>query len=179
MVPHPSSGISDETSSLLHSCNGDMGSPPPNDIENGYGTPQRKNKVERSATPETVTLSTYEVSNDDDETHDNETINKRHLWLLPFFVNIFLACASFSIVMPSLAPYILDIGAPLAFLPWVVSSYSVGEMFGSVAIGHYYEHATKTYKTLGRGPKLSMMICIQMHTQPLVNTIQINRTLNL
>ena len=64
--------------------------------------------------------------------------------------------------MSSLTPYILDIGAPLAFLPWVVSSYPVGQMFGSIVIGYFYEYATKTYETIGRGPRLSMMLCISL-----------------
>jgi hypothetical protein len=82
-----------------------------------------------------------------------------HSWLVPFFVNIFLACASFSIVMPSLAPYLLQIGAPLSFLPWVVSSYSIGEMIGSAAIGLFYEYATKTCRVEGRGPRISLLLC--------------------
>lgn len=83
-------------------------------------------------------------------------------WLLPFFVNIFLSCASFSIVMPTLPSYMLDMKAPLAFLPWVVSSYSLGEMLGSLLIGMFYEHATKNFKTVGSGPRVSMMLCIGM-----------------
>jgi MFS family permease len=82
-----------------------------------------------------------------------------HSWLMPFFVNIFLACASFSIVMPSLAPYLFQIGAPLSFLPWVVSSYSIGEMIGSATIGLFYEHATKTCQVEGRGPRISLLLC--------------------
>ncbi len=83
-----------------------------------------------------------------------------HTWLIPFFINIFMACASFSIVMPSLAPYILEIGASLSFLPWVVSFYSVGEMIGSIIIGYFYEFATKKFQTLGRGPRISIMLSI-------------------
>jgi hypothetical protein len=91
----------------------------------------------------------------------NESIraNKEHTWLIPFFVNIFLACASFSIIRPSLAPYLLQIGAPLSFLPWVVSLYSVGEMMGSASIGIFYEYATRTYKVEGRGPRVSLLMC--------------------
>lgn len=85
---------------------------------------------------------------------------EEHTWLIPFFINIFMACASFSIVMPSLAPYILEIGAPLSFLPWVVSFYSVGEMIGSIFIGYFYEFATKEFRTPGRGPRLSIILSI-------------------
>ncbi len=132
------------------------------DVENGYGASDAKSDT---GTSETCSSSSDNVAlsvDDEGQTDDSSTTTtaKRHSWLLPFFVNIFLACASFSIVMPSLTPYLLDIGASISFLPWVVSSYSVGEMFGSVAIGHYYEYATKTYTTIGRGPRMSMLLCI-------------------
>eukprot|EP00956_Cyclotella_meneghiniana_P018560 scaffold30993_cov50-Cyclotella_meneghiniana.AAC.4 len=81
--------------------------------------------------------------------------HKHHSWLIPFLVNIFLSCASFSIVQPSLAGYLNQIGAPLSCLPWVVSLYSIGEMLGSVAIGSFYEYAVKSFKVLGRGPRCS------------------------
>mmetsp|Transcript_15197 Transcript_15197/g.36480 ORF Transcript_15197/g.36480 Transcript_15197/m.36480 type:complete len:508 (+) Transcript_15197:198-1721(+) len=157
------SGKANETSSLLSSRKSSMADALAN-VEDGYGSPDgKKNKDggrgDGYATSDTGSSSTNVASNDDGESPEEERANKRHTWLLPFFVNIFLACASFSIVMPTLTPYILDIGAPLAFLPWVVSSYSVGEMLGSVLIGYYYEYATKTFETVGRGPRSSMMLC--------------------
>lgn len=113
-----------------------------------------------SCSTTTTTIMTNGSSSDDDESQrSGEIVEKRHSWLLPFFVNIFFACASFSIVMPSLSPYLLEVGAPMSCLPWAVASYSVGEMIGSVAIGSFYEFATKTY-ALGRGPRLSMIMCI-------------------
>lgn len=93
------------------------------------------------------------------EPKSNHTEDEVHTWLVPFFINIFLACASFSIIMPSLAPYILEIGAPLSLLPWVVSCYSVGEMVGSSSIGVFYEYATRTFKVEGRGPRTSLLLC--------------------
>ena len=141
--------------------------PPRNDVESGYGTSEVHDA--KSGAKSGDNCSGYPNSSDtcssltnDHESQEGDIINHIHSWMLPFFVNIFLACASFSMVRPSLAPYILDIGAPLAFLPYVVSSYSVGEMLGSVALGHFYEYATKTYETVGRGPKLSMMICLSL-----------------
>eukprot|EP00581_Thalassiosira_minuscula_P018614 CAMPEP_0183733914 /NCGR_PEP_ID=MMETSP0737-20130205/42400_1 /TAXON_ID=385413 /ORGANISM="Thalassiosira miniscula, Strain CCMP1093" /LENGTH=521 /DNA_ID=CAMNT_0025967281 /DNA_START=168 /DNA_END=1733 /DNA_ORIENTATION=+ len=125
-----------------------MNPPLDDNIEHGY------------ATSETCSSSNLTSNDDNDEDGEDDSENRSESWMIPFFVNIFLACASFSIVMPSLAPYILDIGAPLVFLPWVVSSYSIGEMFGSVAIGYMYEVLTKTCKTAGRGPRWSMMLCI-------------------
>ncbi|KAL7456636.1 hypothetical protein ACHAWC_010857 [Mediolabrus comicus] len=106
------------------------------------------------------TVNTGESSNDEESqrSEDGSIMEHNHTWLIPFFVNIFLACASFSIVMPSLSPYLLEVGASMSCLPWAVASYSVGEMIGSVAIGTFYEHATKTY-ALGRGPRISLIMC--------------------
>ena len=98
----------------------------------------------------------------DKQYKNNNTIQskkQKHSWLIPFFANIFLACASFSIIRPSLAPYLLQIGAPISYLPWVVSSYSVGEMLGSATIGLFYEYAVRTFKVEGRGPRYSLLMC--------------------
>jgi len=168
----------DETSSLLSNDIATVmkSSSPLDNIELGYGTSNDAatdlisdtKTIISTSTSETCSSTTDEVvvsSNaDEDNTPEDDDIivNKRHKWLLPFFINIFLACASFSIVMPSLTSYILHINAPLDFLPWVVSTYSAGEMFGSVLIGHYYEYATKTYRTMGFGPKSSLMICMSL-----------------
>ena len=192
MIPKSSSIISnaDERSSLLaRDVTATMdatASPTLESIEQGYGTQDGKgnvggaiyitsdaNSVEginSKATSDTVSSitnvtnveSSTTITAEESQEVNKATFNKKHTWLIPFFINIFLACASFSIVMPTLTAYILHINAPLAFLPWVVSSYSAGEMFGSVVIGHYYEYATKTYDRLGSGPKLSMMLCLSL-----------------
>jgi len=117
-----------------------------------------------TASSSEITISTSinggsSSSNDEESQCSDEVMETRHSWLLPFFVNIFLACASFSIVMPSLSPYLLEVGASMHYLPWAVASYSVGEMIGSVAIGSFYEFATLKF-ALGRGPKWSMIISI-------------------
>lgn len=177
-----SSDLVDELSSLLSSQYTDtaaaMGSPL-DSIENGYGTSTANDTDTKSesgiisyATSETTCASSISAANvvsstlstiaDEEDTNNDTTETKQHTWLIPFFINIFLACASFSIVMPSLTVYILHCNAPLDFLPWVVSAYSIGEMIGSVAIGHYYEYATKTYDRLGHGPKLSLMLCMSL-----------------
>lgn len=171
MLPQSSATVgsdADERSTLLptrrSSSDGVEMEPTLDTIEAGYGASEKCSGYATSDTSSSLTNdpeSSSKVGEADEESpSDEERIARRHTWLLPFFANIFLACASFSIVMPSLAPYILDIGAPLAFLPWVVSSYSVGEMFGSVAIGHFYEYSAKTFETPGRGPRVSMMLCI-------------------
>jgi len=167
----------DETSSLLSNDIATVmkSSSPLDNIELGYGTSNDAatdlisdtKTIISTSTSETCSSTTDEVvissnADEDNTPEDDDIINKKHKWLLPFFINIFLACASFSIVMPSLTSYILHINAPLDFLPWVVSTYSAGEMFGSVTIGHYYEYSTKTYRTIGLGPKSSLMICMSL-----------------
>eukprot|EP00573_Skeletonema_grethae_P011799 CAMPEP_0201700996 /NCGR_PEP_ID=MMETSP0578-20130828/30856_1 /ASSEMBLY_ACC=CAM_ASM_000663 /TAXON_ID=267565 /ORGANISM="Skeletonema grethea, Strain CCMP 1804" /LENGTH=534 /DNA_ID=CAMNT_0048188201 /DNA_START=42 /DNA_END=1646 /DNA_ORIENTATION=- len=107
----------------------------------------------------TSTQAESSSSNDEESQRSDEVMEMRHSWLLPFFVNIFLACASFSIVMPSLSPYLLEVGASMSYLPRAVASYSIGEMVGSIAIGSFYEYATQTF-ALGRGPRVSIIMCI-------------------
>lgn len=107
----------------------------------------------------TSTQAESSSSNDEESQRSDEVMKMRHSWLIPFFVNIFLACASFSIVMPSLSPYLLEVGASMSYLPRAVASYSVGEMVGSIVIGSFYEYATRTF-ALGRGPRVSMIMCI-------------------
>ena len=118
-----------------------------------------KTKSTASSSEVTLATSTESPSNDEESQHSDEIIIKQHSWLFPFFVNIFLACASFSIVTPSLSPYLLEVGASMSYLPWAVASYSIGEMIGSIAIGSFYEYATQTF-ALGRGPRQSMIISI-------------------
>ncbi len=56
-------------------------------------------------------------------------------WTTIFFTNVFFACISFSIVMPSLYLYLSSMGASPSFYALVVAIYSVGEAFGSMALG--------------------------------------------
>lgn len=83
----------------------------------------------------------------------------RRGWLPTFFFNIFFACVGFSIIMPSLAPYLMNMGASLAFLPWVVSVYAIGEMIGSVMFGWLYERLVDRLAG-GAGPRAAMLSCI-------------------
>ena len=133
----------DETTSLLRADN--------------MGTKSKKSTAASSE----ITISTLaeSPSNDEESQHSDEVMKKRYTWMLPFFVNIFLACASFSIVMPSLSPYLLEVGASMSYLPRAVASYSIGEMIGSVAIGSFYEYTTRAF-ALGRGPRISMIMSI-------------------
>lgn len=46
-----------------------------------------------------------------------------------FYFNVFFACVSFSIIMPSLSPYLERCGAgDPTYLAWVVCIYSIGEV---------------------------------------------------
>jgi MFS transporter, ceroid-lipofuscinosis neuronal protein 7 len=56
-------------------------------------------------------------------------------WKAVLFVSVFLSCVSFSVVMPSLWPYLRVLGANQQFLAWVVAAYSIGEAIGAVLFG--------------------------------------------
>ena len=72
-------------------------------------------------------------------------------WQLIFFFNVFVACVSFSIVMPSLWLYLDKLGASEAFYAAVVAIYSVGEAIGSVTLGSLSNRA---------GTKRTLILCI-------------------
>jgi len=81
------------------------------------------------------------------------------LWMIVFYFNIFFSCVSFSIIVPSLAPYLERMNAPLSFLPWVVSIYAVGELIGSIAFGRLYDLAGR-HVPGGNGPKVALAATI-------------------
>eukprot|EP00956_Cyclotella_meneghiniana_P026408 scaffold57012_cov63-Cyclotella_meneghiniana.AAC.1 len=84
--------------------------------------------------------------------------SKQHYsWFIPFCINIFLSCASFSIIQPSLAPYLLQTGIPESFLPWVLFSYSIGGMIGAPAVGLLYQYASQMFEMEGRGAKICLL----------------------
>ena len=56
-------------------------------------------------------------------------------WQIIFFANVFMACVSFSIVMPTLFLYLDGMNASKAFYAFVVAAFSVGEAIGSMALG--------------------------------------------
>ena len=56
-------------------------------------------------------------------------------WQIIFYINVLLACVSFSIVMPTLYLYLDGMGASKAFYALVVAAFSVGEAIGSVTLG--------------------------------------------
>ena len=56
-------------------------------------------------------------------------------WQHIFYMNVFFACISFSIVMPSLWLYVHTLGGSKPFYAAVVAIYSVGEAMGSVGLG--------------------------------------------
>jgi len=63
-------------------------------------------------------------------------------WRLLFYVNVFFSCASFSIILPSLEPYLARNGATPYFYGLTVAVYSVGEMVGAIVFGKVYEKWT-------------------------------------
>jgi MFS transporter, ceroid-lipofuscinosis neuronal protein 7 len=56
-------------------------------------------------------------------------------WKAVLFVSVFLSCISFSVVMPSLWPYLKSLGGSKEVLAWVVAVYSIGEAIGAVLFG--------------------------------------------
>ena len=61
-------------------------------------------------------------------------------WKYVFLTNVFFACVSFSIVVPTLFGYRAQLGgrplgSPPLFYAFTVSIYSVGEAIGSVLFG--------------------------------------------
>ena len=52
-------------------------------------------------------------------------------WEWIFFANVFMACVSFSIVLPSLWLYLSALDGSQEFYAWVVAAFSIGEAIGS------------------------------------------------
>jgi MFS family permease len=63
-------------------------------------------------------------------------------WRVIFLVNVFLACVSFSIVLPSLWPYLETFKQNENFLASVLAMYSIGEFIGSVIWGYVFDKAS-------------------------------------
>lgn len=63
---------------------------------------------------------------------------KQYGFLNVFYFNIFIACASFSIVMPSLWPYIDKHSDFNYFLAFVLFIFSLGEFLGALFFGHLH-----------------------------------------
>uniref|UniRef100_A0A7S0BG08 Major facilitator superfamily (MFS) profile domain-containing protein n=1 Tax=Rhodosorus marinus TaxID=101924 RepID=A0A7S0BG08_9RHOD len=57
------------------------------------------------------------------------------VWRKVFFVNVFFSCVSFSIVLPSIWPYLSILQSSESVLAFAVAIYSVGEAVGSLAFG--------------------------------------------
>jgi len=57
------------------------------------------------------------------------------VWRRVFFVNVFFSCVSFSIVLPSIWPYLSVLQSNESVLAFAVAIYSVGEAVGSLAFG--------------------------------------------
>lgn len=72
-------------------------------------------------------------------------------WLLVFFSNMFFGCAGFSIVLPTLWPYLREMNVYTQFLAAVVAAYSVGEGCGGWLSGYLYNKFPKHPKLLLQG----------------------------
>lgn len=72
-------------------------------------------------------------------------------WKAIFYMNVFLACVSFSIVLPSLWPYLQRFDADENFLAMVLAIYSIGEFIGAIIWGYIYNASSM---------KFSMYTCV-------------------
>jgi ceroid-lipofuscinosis MFS transporter 7 len=62
-----------------------------------------------------------------------------------FYLNVFFSCTSFSIVLPSLWPYIHKHGGSDEFLAVVLFVYSLGEILGSLVFGYIYNSCSAKF----------------------------------
>jgi ceroid-lipofuscinosis MFS transporter 7 len=87
------------------------------------------------------------------------TTPHHNAYLNLFFFNVFFACVSFSIIMPSLSPYLERCGSTSPqYLAQVVAIYSIGEMVGSLLFGYIYNVCTRRSRTFG--PKFVMLLSV-------------------
>lgn len=70
--------------------------------------------------------------------NDFDSIRKTPSWLLVCFSNLFFGCAGFSIVLPTVWPFLREMQASTSFLAPVVAAYSVGEGLGGWVVGALY-----------------------------------------
>ena len=59
-------------------------------------------------------------------------------WMKLFMFCVFWSCTAFSIVLPSLAPYLDRMGAQPIFLSYTIAVFSFGEMVGAIFFGWLY-----------------------------------------
>lgn len=79
-------------------------------------------------------------------------------WMRLFMFCVFWSCTAFSIVLPSLAPYLERMGADPLFLGWVVATFCFGEMVGALAFGKAYNVASQRYPKMGPAHVLTSSI---------------------
>ncbi len=79
-------------------------------------------------------------------------------WMRLFMFCVFWSCTAFSIVLPSLAPYLDRMGADPLFLGWTVATFCFGEMIGALAFGKAYNVAATRYPKMGPAHVLTSSI---------------------
>lgn len=65
---------------------------------------------------------------------------EEYTFLKFFYANVFFACVSFSIVMPSIWKYIEIHGGDNNFLALVLLIYSLGEFGGCLVFGYLHDY---------------------------------------
>ena len=94
---------------------------------------------------ETAPLNLINEDQKDDDSEEYIKLEQKyteleysHIWKIVFYLNVFLAWVTFSIVLPSLWPYLQIFDSSETFLAFVVSIYSVGEFLGSIIWGYIF-----------------------------------------
>jgi len=85
-------------------------------------------------------------------------MSRKEPWLLLFKVQVFFSCVAFSIIVPSIAPYLERMGAAEYVLGVAVAVYSLGEMVGSTIFGNWMSVAVR--RDPDRGPKRALLTTI-------------------
>ena len=79
-------------------------------------------------------------------------------WMRLFMFCVFWSCTAFSIVLPSLAPYLERMGADPLFLGWTVATFCFGEMIGALVFGKAYNVVSLTHPEMGPAHVLTTSI---------------------
>lgn len=102
-------------------------------IQNDMNEPFLSGKVNSTTDRDPVLLEKY------------KKLEHSYSWKIIFYLNVFLACVSFSIVLPSLWPYLQRFDADENFLAAVLAIYSIGEFLGSIVWGYVYNASSMKF----------------------------------
>ena len=73
----------------------------------------------------------------------NDSWRSKYSFTSIFYTNVFISCVCFSIVMPSIYPYVIKHGGDEWFFAACLFIYSLGELIGALGFGYLHNY-TKT-----------------------------------